>query len=140
MHHARSTIVILGLVAALGVSACGSTAGQGGAYGGGGLTTKPPTTELPTTTAVAAGGAAAGGAASATIAGYAFRITGSPTAGTALTVTNSDSVGHTFTSADGGVDAKVPAGGTAQVTFAKAGTFTVVCKIHGSMKASVTVG
>jgi plastocyanin len=136
MRHARSTIIIIGFTA-LGLSACSSAAVQGGAYGAGGLTTKPPTTTAPAS--AAGGGAAAGGAASATIAGYAFQVTGSPAAGTALTVTNSDSVAHTFTSADGGVDVKVPAGGSAQVTFAKAGTFTVVCKIHGSMKASVTV-
>jgi plastocyanin len=138
MHHARSTIVVLGLAATLGLSACGSSTGTGGAYGGG-VTTKPPTTAAPAAAAAGAG-AATGGSASATIAGYAFRITGTPKAGTALTVTNSDSVTHTFTSADGGVDAKVAGGGSAQVTFAKAGTFTVVCKIHGSMKASVTVG
>ena len=136
MHHARSTIVILGLAAMLGLGACGSTTSSG-AYGAGGVTTKPPTTTAP---AAAGGGAAAGGAASATIAGYAFQVAGTPTAGTAFTVTNSDSVTHTFTSADGGVDVKVPGGGSAQVTFAKAGTFAVVCKIHGSMKASVTVG
>jgi plastocyanin len=131
MHRARSTIVTLGFVTALGLSACGSSAVQGG----GGLTTKPPTTTAP-----AGAGATAGSAASATIAGYAFQITGSPTAGTPLTVTNNDSVTHTFTSADGGVDVKVPAGSSAQVTFAKAGTFTVVCRIHASMKASITVG
>ena len=129
MRHVRSTVILVGFTA-LGLSACGSSAVQGGAYGGGALTTKPPTTAP----------VAAGGAASATIAGYAFQIAGSPTAGTAFTVTNSDSVAHTFTSADGGVDAKVPAGGSAQVTFAKAGSFSVVCKIHGSMKASITVG
>jgi plastocyanin len=135
MRHARSTIIALGFIA-LGLSACGSGT-SGGAYGaGGGLTTKPPTTTAPP----AGAGATAGGAASATIAGYAFQISGTPTAGTALTVTNNDSVTHTFSSADGGVDVKIPGGGTAQVTFAKAGTFTVVCKIHGSMKASVTVG
>jgi plastocyanin len=138
MHHVRSTLVALGIVATLGLAACGSGTAGGGAYGAGAgaATTKPPTTAAPT----GAAAVGAGGAAGATIAGYAFQVTGSPKAGEALTVTNTDSVNHTFTSADGGVDVRVPGGGSAQVTFTKAGTFTVVCKIHASMKASVTVG
>ena len=128
MRQIRTTIVVLGLVLPLGLAACGSSSGtSSGTNGGGGAST---------TVAAGVGEPAAGGA---TISGYKFQI-GAVTAGTALTVTNKDGVAHTFTSADGGVDARVPAGGSAQVTFAKAGTFTVVCKIHGSMKASVTVG
>ena len=136
MNHARSTILALGLVIPLGLAACGSSTASGSV---GPTTTASaattPATTTPATTVVSGGSPAAG----ATISGYSFKI-GTVTAGTPLTVTNKDSVTHTFTSADGGVDVKVPAGGSASVTFAKAGTFKVVCKIHASMQASVTVG
>ncbi|MFM2076983.1 MAG: Cupredoxin-like domain [Actinomycetota bacterium] len=130
MRTVRRSGVLFVVVAALGIAACGSS----GSYGGSGATA--------TTAggAVTTGGGAAAGAGGATIANFSFSSSGTLTAGTAFTVTNNDSVTHTFTNPDGAFDVKVPGGGTAQVTVAAAGTYTVVCKIHTQMKGSITVG
>jgi len=131
MRTVRRSGVLFVVVAALGIAACGSS----GSYGGSGATATTAGGGAVTT----AGGAAAG-AGGATIANFSFSSSGTLTAGTAFTVTNNDSVTHTFTNPDGAFDVKVPGGGTAQVTVATAGTYTVVCKIHSQMKGSITVG
>jgi plastocyanin len=64
----------------------------------------------------------------------------SVTAGTTITWTNKDAIGHTVTSDTGLFDSgTVAASGTYQYTFSTAGTFSYHCKIHPGMTASVTV-
>lgn len=61
-------------------------------------------------------------------------------AGTKITWTNKDAIGHTVTSDTGLFDSgTVAANGTYQYTFSAAGTFAYHCKIHPSMTATVTV-
>ena len=61
-------------------------------------------------------------------------------AGTAVTWTNNDTVGHTVTADDGSFKSSTIASGTTfSQTFATAGTFTYHCSIHTSMTATVTV-
>jgi len=64
----------------------------------------------------------------------------SVTAGTTITFTNKDAIGHTVTSDSGLFDSgTVAANGTYQYTFSTAGTFAYHCKIHPGMTASVSV-
>ena len=91
----------------------------------------------------AAGGTAAGGSTTpagdgVTISGFAFSVPASVAVGAPFTITNDDGTTHTFTNPDGAFDVTVPSGGSAEVTIATAGTYTVVCKIHSSMKATIT--
>lgn len=62
------------------------------------------------------------------------------TAGTTVTWTNKDAVGHTVTSDSGLFDSgTIGTNGTYSYTFATEGTFNYHCKVHLSMIASVTV-
>ena len=64
----------------------------------------------------------------------------SVSAGTTITFTNKDAIGHTVTSDSGLFDSgTVATNGTYQYTFSTAGTYAYHCKIHPSMTASVTV-
>jgi plastocyanin len=131
-------MVIVGLI---GVSACGG--GGGGASSDaaaaepGSETTSESAgdTAAPVVTTVPAADPDAG----ARIMNYTFTITGAIAAGTPLTISNKDKVTHTFTNPDGAFDVEVPAGGTAEITVAAAGTYKVVCTIHSSMGAQVVV-
>ncbi len=129
MLHTRS-IRPFAAVLAVGVltlAACSSDSGSSSGTQGGSVTS--------TGSSGTGGGAAAG----ATISGFAFSIPASVAAGTPFTVTNDDGTTHTFTNPDGAFDVTVPAGSSAEVTIATPGTYTVVCKIHSSMKAEITV-
>jgi plastocyanin len=62
------------------------------------------------------------------------------TAGTTITWTNKDAIGHTVTSNTNLFNSgTLQTGGTFSFTFAKAGTYSYYCSIHPSMVASVTV-
>lgn len=62
------------------------------------------------------------------------------TAGTTITWTNKDAVGHTVTSNTNLFNSgTLQTGGTFSFTFAKAGTYSYYCSVHPSMVASVTV-
>ena len=114
------------LIASLTFAACASTAGSGAS---------------PAPAATAAGAKAA----AVTIKGFAF----SPAAltvdkGTAVTWTNNDGTTHTVTSGanrtqDGKFDQEISNSTEASVTFDTAGTFEYFCRIHNTMKATVTV-
>ena len=68
------------------------------------------------------------------------------TVGTKVTFQNKDTVDHTVTNgkdgkpdANAAFDKSLPAGQSVDITFDKAGTFKVTCKIHSSMNMTVTV-
>ena len=101
-------------------------------------------------TAASASAAAGGGACTAangtatvnvTVQNFAF----SPSAITAkvgdvIGFTNKDSVGHTATVDDGSCSTDTIANGaSATLTFTAAGTYPFHCKIHPSMKGTITV-
>lgn len=118
-------IVTIAALGAFALAGCSSDSGYGG--------TTPPDGSSPDTTA-------SSGAGGPTISNFAFSLPAGLTAGTPFTVTNDDGTTHTFTNPDGAFDVTVPAGGTAEVTVAAAGTYQVVCKIHSSMSATLTIG
>lgn len=60
-----------------------------------------------------------------------------------FTASNADQAPHTFTIAALGVDIALPSEGSSgsqTVTLPASGTFTYVCRIHGSMTGTLTVG
>ena len=62
------------------------------------------------------------------------------TAGTTVTWTNKDAIGHTVTSDSGFFDSgNIGINGTYSYMFATEGTFNYHCKVHPAMIASVTV-
>jgi len=101
-------------------------------------------TSTPSSSAQSSSGS---GGNTVTLSGLAF----SPTSltvkvGTTVTFKNNDSVDHTVTNgkdgkpdANAAFDKSLPTGQSVDVTFDKAGTFNVTCKIHSSMNMTVTV-
>jgi plastocyanin len=87
------------------------------------------------------GGTTGPGANEVFIQGMAFvPSTISVAAGTTITWTNKDAIGHTVTSNDNLFNSgTLGTGKSFTFTFAKAGSFGYYCSIHTTMTASVTV-
>ena len=87
------------------------------------------------------------GGKTVTLSGLAFSPTSLTVAvGTSITFKNNDTVDHTVTNgkdgkpdANAAFDKALPTGQSVDITFDKAGTFNVTCKIHSSMNMTVTV-
>ena len=109
-----------------------------GACSGGSTPTAAPPSAAP---ASAAGGGGGGTASAVTIQNFAFNPpTISVKVGTKVTWTNQDSTGHTVTFDTGSDTSDTLANAaTYDHTFAAAGSFTYHCKIHPTMKGTVTV-
>ena len=117
-------VATLGLAVALVGAACNSA-----------------TTPVPSVGGPAASGGTGGSGSSVAVVDFAFNPTAlSVKAGTTVTWTNTGSTTHTVTADDGSFDSgDLSASGTFSQAFATAGTFTYHCKIHSSMKATITV-
>jgi plastocyanin len=115
-------VLSLVLLAALGAVACG-----GGDDDSGGSTSSGTT------------GASAEDII--TIKDFAFSGADSVAKGSTVTVKNEDGTKHTFTPDDAGdfQPAVLEPGKSADIAFAKAGTFAYHCEIHSSMKGSIEV-
>jgi plastocyanin len=91
--------------------------------------------------------AGASGGSVVTLSGLAFSPTSlTVKAGTTVTFQNKDTFDHTVTNgkdgkpdANAAFDKSLPAGQSVDITFDKAGTFNVTCKIHSTMNMTVTV-
>jgi plastocyanin len=77
-------------------------------------------------------------AAGLTISGNTFSVA-SVSAGAEFTIVNNDSVGHTVTDDAGSFDVAVGGGSSEPLTIPAAGTYSIHCKIHGSMHGTITV-
>jgi len=121
------------VAAALAIGACSGSSSPTGA---------PPSAAPPASVPASAAGGGGGGTASAvTIQNFAFNpATISVKVGTKVTWTNQDSAGHTVTF-DTGSDTSdtLATSATYDHTFDAAGSFTYHCKIHPTMKGTVTV-
>lgn len=129
MKNQTMRTVSLSLLLALALAACGG--------GSGGDTTTPDdaTTagESPTT-------AAGGSGADISIAGFAFSGPSSVPLGATVTVTNNDTVSHTWTSDDQVFDSGTLAvGDTFEFTFDEAGEYSYFCNFHSEMTGTITV-
>jgi plastocyanin len=75
-----------------------------------------------------------------TIAGFMFSGDETGVVGDTVAVTNSDNVGHTWTSTDGAFHSGVLSNGDQFVfTFDEAGTYPFFCQIHTDMTGSITI-
>ena len=137
MHRSTSRAAFLAtLVAiALALAACGSSASSPAA------TAAPTTAPAASAAAPSSGGGGGGGSNAVTIQNFAFNpATIEVAVGTTVTWTNADSATHTVTADDSSFDSNnLASGATFTQTFSTAGTFTYHCKIHPSMKGTVTV-
>jgi plastocyanin len=107
------------------LAACGSSSSDGGGGGGGG-----------------AGGGDGGAGLTITIKDFAFHPDTLSAPGgqqATVTITNEDSVTHSFTLDDGGVSRDVPAGQTVEVTvpFPASATAGFHCKFHPSITGTL---
>lgn len=71
-----------------------------------------------------------------------FEFSGPATAavGETVTITNQDSVGHTWTAEGGEFDSgTIAEGETFEFTFDEAGEFSYFCSIHPQMEGTITV-
>ena len=78
------------------------------------------------------------------VQGFKFAPNTDVAAGTKVTWTNKDSVGHTVTSGtrpnkDGKFDGQLDANGTFSFTFVAAGTYKYFCTVHSTMSGTITV-
>lgn len=90
--------------------------------------------EPATTTAVA------GEELEITIEDFNFSGAETATVGDTVTITNEDSVGHTWTAVDGDFDSgTIAEGETFEFTFDEAGEFDYFCSIHPQMEGTITV-
>jgi plastocyanin len=132
MRHLAAAMALL--VLGLGLASCGSDSG-------------PSTsgTASPTTSAGASGG---GGTTTTAAAGTAVSIkdfafapdTLNVAKGATVTVTNDDSVTHTWTADDGSFDSgDLAPGKSATQTFDTAGSIPYHCQIHTNMKGTIVV-
>lgn len=97
------------------------------------------TTEAATTTTAAAEDETTP-TLSITIASFRFSGDDAGTVGDTVQITNSDSVGHTWTSTDGAFHSGVIGSGeTFTYTFEDAGTYPFFCQIHPEMSGSITI-
>jgi plastocyanin len=170
MHRLRWIPILALLVPVL--TACSGAGYGGGAYGGGAVSSPAPTVApaasvaaAPTASGAPSGGGrgdygtsasasptAASGAASSTapgsvhLTGFKFDpATAAVVAGSNLTFTNDDSIGHTIVEGENGTPAAgqtpqpVAPGKTVSLAFGSAGTVKLTCTIHPAMSMTVTV-
>ena len=92
----------------------------------------------PNPTSAPAEDASAGGAI--TISDFAYAGVSTVAVGDTVTVTNDDTVGHTWTAQDGEFDSgTIASGDSFEFTFETAGEFDYICSIHPQMAGSITV-
>ena len=106
-----------------------------------------PATTAPAAVATAPASSPSASAQTATLTGFAFQpATMQVKAGTQVAYQNQDQTPHTVTNGENGAaaagaafDQEVAAGATVTITFDKAGTVKVTCKIHPTMNQTVEV-
>lgn len=98
----------------------------------------------PTATTGASGATGATDATGAeldiTIADFSFSAPSTAAVGDTVTVTNEDSIGHTWTAVDGEFNSgSLAEGESFDFTFDQAGEFDYFCSVHPEMQGSITV-
>jgi plastocyanin len=145
----RRLVTVVSVVFALGLvlAACssgngsgGSSGSTGGSTGGSATATTGATGTTATTGSTGSSGGSSGGT-TITIQNFSFvpgqlAVNGKAT----ITVTNNDSVTHTFTADDGTFDEQVPAGQTISVKVNITKDTGYHCSIHPTMTGTLTAG
>lgn len=128
------TIVASTMLATLAVAGCSSDSKSSS------TTSAPPASAASTaaTTAATTAASASASAAVLTISNFQFSKL-AVAAGQEITINNTDSAKHTVTADDKSFSVEVPGNGSATLTIATPGTYTIHCEIHVSMKGTITV-
>lgn len=129
----RSQFIVLAASALLAVAACSGSSATA-------APTAAPSAAAPS--AAASSGGAPAGATAVAIKNFTFNpATVDVKAGAKVTWTNGDDTAHTVTFDDTtvGGSGNLNSGTTFDLTFPTAGSFAYHCKIHPSMKGTVTV-
>jgi len=135
--RATAPMCLMAAVALITLAACGSSTTKAAP-----TTTVPAATAAPSTaapsTAAAATAAPAAGANSLTIKNFSFGAL-TVKAGASIAIVNADPADHTVTADNGTFDIAATAGKTTSLVIAKAGSYSIHCKIHASMHGTITV-
>lgn len=135
MKRYQGTVMLV-VVLALVVAACSSKSSPSGGSSSTG-------SAVPSATATSGGGSG-GSASSASIVAQGFAFSPDSVTVSAgkvtLTVTNKDSVEHTFTLDDGSSSTNLQPGKTVTITLDLSKTVGWHCSIHPSMTGTLTVG
>lgn len=127
MTRLTSTAICLVLVALL--AACSS-----------GTDSTPTLGDVDDATTTTAGSEPPQPGAAITISGFTFSGAGEVAVGQTVTVTNDDTVGHTWTADDGEFDSgTLGEGESFEHTFDEAGEYDYFCSIHPQMAGTITV-
>jgi plastocyanin len=110
-------------------------------------TPSTPATTGPAATTASPAGSPSASAQTVALTGFAFQpATLQVKAGTQVAYQNKDQIAHTVTNGENGVaaagaafDQAVAVGATVTITFDKAGTVKVTCKVHPTMNQTVDV-
>ena len=133
----RAGVGVLG-VAGLALAGCSSDSKSSDTTAAAASTTAAAaaTTSAAATTAAAAPADGSG----IVIKDFQFEIPSGLKAGDTVTITNEDSVQHTFSDQAGAFSIAADPATPAELTLPAAGTYTVVCNIHTGMTGTLTVG
>jgi plastocyanin len=139
-HRALIGLATGGLLLLAACSSSGATTAPSAA-----ASAAPPAASAPAASAPAAGAvcseSAEAGQVAVAVADFAFSPADiAAKVGQVITFTNGDSAPHTATLDDGSCSTGTIAPGTSDgLTFTVAGTYPFHCKIHSSMKGTITV-
>lgn len=133
-RHPARTILAIGTATILTLAGCGDDGDSTD------TTAAPPAAATGAPAAETNDPPAATADLTITIADFAFSGVTEVAVGSTVTITNTDSSPHTWSSDDGAFDSGAIGPGEAfEFTFTQAGTFAYHCNFHPSMTGSITV-
>ena len=127
---------------ALGLSACGSSSGDGGSLSSSPMSSMGMSSSSSSSAAPSSSSSSSEQSAGAvtTITDFAYKVPASVAPGASITIKNEDSQAHTVTSKDGGFDVTIDPKGTATMKAPdQAGSYKFVCTFHANMASTLVV-
>jgi plastocyanin len=119
-------------VTAIALSAVLAACGSSGSKSSNDKSSSMPSMSMSTSTKA--------GGTTITIKSFAYTVPASVAPGATLTVTNDDSVAHTFTVKSAKIDKTVNGGAKVTITAPKsAGTYAITCDFHPNMHGNLVV-
>jgi plastocyanin len=133
-RHSARTVLAIGTATVLTLAGCGTDDDSAT------TTAAPAAATTEATAAVTDDTIGAIADFTITIAGFAFSGVTEVAVGSTVTITNTDSSTHTWSSDDGAFDSgSIAPGESFEFTFTQAGTFAYHCNFHPSMTGSIIV-
>ena len=135
----RAGVGVLAL-AGLTLAGCSSDSKSSDTTAAAATTTAAAPAAATTSAAATTAAAAPADGSGIVIKDFQFEIPSGLKAGDTVTITNGDSVKHTFSDQAGAFSIAADPAAPAELTLPAAGTYTVVCNIHTGMTGTLTVG